>query len=78
MKFKLSSWEKGELFMKDVASSLDLKIETRDAKQVILIPGGKVTFFPDDRGFALITAKNVDSHIKEMVEQLQKKYSQEE
>jgi hypothetical protein len=75
MKFKLSSWEKGEQFMQVLASTLDLRIETRDARQLILLSSGKVTFHPDNRGFAFITAKGVDQGTLDLITTLQKKFS---
>ena len=74
----MSSWDKGELFIQSLASSLEVDIDTRDAKQVIVLPDGKITFHPDDRGFALITAKNVDSTTAELIRKFQKEYSDEE
>ena len=61
--------------MQDLSSVLEKAIETRDAKQVIELSGGKVTFHPDDRGFAYITAKNPDQKTTETIKELQAKYN---
>ncbi|MHA1979076.1 MAG: hypothetical protein ACW98F_01020 [Candidatus Hodarchaeales archaeon] len=61
-----------------MASALELEIETRDAKQVIESSGGKITFHPDDRGFALITAKKVDSDTAKLVRKFQNVFSIED
>ncbi len=64
--------------MRSLSVVLEREIETRDAKQVIVLSDGKITFHPDDRGFALITAKNVTLQTEEIVKKLQRKFSQEE
>ena len=64
IKFKLSSWEKGEDFMQELAANLQTEIETRDARQIIETDKGKITFHPDDRGFAFITCKIRDEQLK--------------
>ena len=61
--------------MQDLASALEEEIETRDAKQVIELSSGKVTFHPDDRGFAFITGKNLNQETIAIVEKLQKTHS---
>ncbi len=61
--------------MQALSSALEAEIETRDAKQVIELAVGKVTFHPDDRGFAFITGKNLDQETIAIVEELQQTYS---
>jgi hypothetical protein len=67
IKFKLSSWEKGEKFIQELANKLQTEVETRDARQIIETDGGKITFHPDDRGFAFITCKLSDEKLKPIV-----------
>ena len=74
MKFKLATWEKGEEFMQELAINLQTDIETRDAKQIIETEGVKITFHPDDRGFAFITCKIIDEHLKPMIFETRDKY----
>jgi hypothetical protein len=64
--------------MQAIAYALDLRIETRDARQVIVLSSGKVTFHPDDRGFAFITAKGVDQGTSDLISKLRKEYSDQE
>jgi hypothetical protein len=75
MKFKLPSWEEGEEFIQELATLIEAAIETRDAKQIVETSHGKVTFHPDDRGFAYITCKITNNELKEIISQLQEKFS---
>ncbi|MHA1945816.1 MAG: hypothetical protein ACXAC6_09600 [Candidatus Hodarchaeales archaeon] len=52
----------------------EVTIETRDAKQIVETPNGKVTFHPDDRGFAYITCKITNDELKGVITQLREKY----
>ena len=74
MKFKLPSWDKGEEFMQELATVAEAAIETRDSKQIVETSHGKVTFHPDDRGFAYITCKITNNELKEIITQLQEKF----
>ena len=74
MKFKLLSWDIGEEFMQELATVAEATIETRDAKQIVETSHGKVTFHPDDRGFAYITCKITNNELKEIITQLQEKF----
>ncbi len=74
MKFKLPTWERGEKFMQELATVAEAAIETRDAKQIVETSHGKVTFHPDDRGFAYITCKISDNELKEIITQLHEKF----
>jgi hypothetical protein len=74
IKFKLPTWEKGEGFIQDLATKLQTEVETRDAKQIIQTDGGKITFHPDDRGFAFITCKITDEQLKATVIETRDKY----
>ena len=60
--------------MQEMASNLDSPIETRDAKQVIGLPKGKITFHPDDRGFAFITAKGVEEETIEVIDRIKERF----
>ena len=75
MKFKLPSWEKGEEFMQELAKVAEAAIETRDAKQIVETSHGKVTFHPDDRGFAYITCKITNNKLKDIISQLYEQFS---
>ncbi|MHA2053307.1 MAG: hypothetical protein ACW99F_06860 [Candidatus Hodarchaeales archaeon] len=68
IKFKLPTWEAGDQFMKEIASFLNKPIEERDSKQIIEFSDEKVSFFPDDRGFAYIVCKVTD---RESIEKIQ-------
>jgi hypothetical protein len=56
--------------MQAMASALETEIETRDAKQVIDLSRGKITFHPDDRGFAFITAKGAEVKTIKLIEEI--------
>ena len=75
MKFKLPSWDKGEEFMQELAKVAEATIETRDAKQFVETSHGKVTFHPDDRGFAYITCKITNNKLKDIISQLYEQFS---
>ena len=76
MKFKLPSWKKGEEFIQEMASKLDIQIEVRDARKIIETPTVRISFHPDDRGFAFISCKISDDHIKTQIVELKKKFLQ--
>ena len=60
--------------MQELAKITEATIETQDAKQIIEIPYGKVTFHPDDRGFAYFTCKITKDKLKNIISQLREKY----
>jgi hypothetical protein len=74
MKFKLSSWDRGEEFIQELAKMTEVTIETRDEKQIVVTPQGKITFHPDDRGYAYITCKISNDELKAIITQLRRKY----
>ncbi|MCK5614721.1 hypothetical protein KAR91_73345 [Candidatus Pacearchaeota archaeon] len=74
MKFKLPSWKKGEEFIQEMASRLEAQIETRDAKQIIEVIEGKITFHPDDRGFAFLTCKIMSEELKQLIIEIKDRY----
>ena len=74
MKFKLPSWESGEEFIQELATKLETVVETRDAKQIVETEGGKITFHPDDRGFAFITCKITNEQLKLKIIEIRDKY----
>ena len=74
LKFKLPSWEKGEEFIQLLAKETGSSIQIKDAKQVIETQGSKITFHPDDRGFAYITCKIANNELLEIIKDLNNKY----
>ncbi len=60
--------------MQELAKVTEVTIEVRDAKQIVETPYGKVTFHPDDRGFAYITCKIIKDELKDIIGQLREKY----
>jgi hypothetical protein len=71
IKFRLPTWEAGDDFMKEIASFLSKPIEERDAKQVIEFADDRISFFPDDRGFAYIVCRVSDPKLAEKIQELQ-------
>ncbi len=60
--------------MQELAKVAEVAIENRDAKQIIETQHGKITFHPDDRGFAYITCKITNDELKEIIIQLREEY----
>ena len=56
--------------MQELAAVAEATIETRDDMQIVETSHGKVTFHPDDRGFAYITCKITNNELKEIITQL--------
>ena len=73
IKFKLNTWEKGNEFMNEIASFLGKTIEERDAKKIIEYSNERISFFPDDRGFAYIVCKVTDDRLIEKIQEIQDK-----
>lgn len=71
IKFRLPTWEAGNQFMKEIASFLSKPIEERDAKQVIEFADDRISFFPDDRGFAYIVCRVSDQELEKKIQELQ-------
>ena len=59
-----------------MASELEAKIETRDARQIIETSKARISFHPDDRGFAFIVCKIADDQVKEQILELMKEYQE--
>ena len=59
-----------------MASELDTKIEIHDTKQIIKTPTVRISFHPDDRGFAFIVCKIADNQVKEQILELMKEYQE--
>jgi hypothetical protein len=59
-----------------MASELDTKIEIRDARQIIRTPTVRISFHPDDRGFAFINCTVADDQVKEKILKLVDNYQQ--
>ena len=74
VKFRLSTWDKGEEFIQELAKVTKATIELRDAKQIVETPFGKVTFHPDDRGFAYFTCKITNDKLKDIISQMREKF----
>ncbi len=56
--------------MKEIANFLENPIEERDAKQVIENAEVRISFFPDERGFAFIVCKVRDLKLLEKIQKL--------
>ena len=59
--------------MQELAKVTEVAIEIRDAKQIVETPFGKVTFHPDDRGFAHFTCKITDNKLKDIISHIREK-----
>lgn len=75
IKFRISTWEKGEQFMRDLGQELDTPVEVRDATQVIVNSGLEVHCFPDDRGFSFITCKLNEEALEKLVAKYRRLYT---
>jgi hypothetical protein len=60
--------------MQELAKVTEVTIEIRDVKQIVETPFGKVTFHPDDRGFAYITCKVTNNKLKEIISHIREKF----
>jgi len=69
----LSSWEKGEEFIQELAKTTEESIQVKDAKQIIETQDSKITFHPDDRGFAYITCKIANEELRDIISQIREK-----
>ena len=77
IKFKLATWNLGRNFMEQLSVTTDTPIEERDEYLVLESDDYSAKFFPDPRGFALITCKTDDEdaelHIMKMKEKIEAK-----
>ena len=69
----MSSWEKGEEFIQELAKTTEESIQVKDAKQIIETQDSKITFHPDDRGFAYITCKIANEELRDIISQIREK-----
>ena len=59
-----------------MASKLDTKIKIRDARQIIETSTVRISFHPDDRGFAFIVCKIADNKVKDQILELVEEYQE--
>ncbi|MFX0207626.1 MAG: hypothetical protein ACFFDT_16685 [Candidatus Hodarchaeota archaeon] len=76
IKFRISTWEDGRAFMKEIAEELSAELEIRDAREVITTDLVEIHFHPDDRGFSFIMCKLHDESLKPMLERYISRYKE--
>jgi hypothetical protein len=76
VKFRISTWDEGRKFMKEVAIELNTKIEVRDAKEVITTNDFEIHFHPDDRGFSFISCKILNESREPVLKKIISRYKE--
>lgn len=75
VKFKISTWDKGHEFMREISKVLNGTIEVRDEREVITTKEIEIHFHPDDRGFSFISCKIHDNSIMPILNEYISRYS---